>query len=175
DIHDNLAALKAVLRDIERRSISRIVNLGDTLSGPFDAVGTANLLMSMNIPTVRGNHDRQLFDRPKDEMGNLESWVINDLSDQHLAWLRSFPFTLEVDGLFLCHATPEKDDENWLDCRASTDRMIARELSAVEERLGEVKAPLILCGHTHTPRSVRLPNGQRIVNPGAVGCPAYLD
>ncbi len=175
DIHGNLAALKAVLADIERRGISKIVNLGDSLSGPFDAAGTADLLMALNIPTVRGNHDRQLFDRPKTKMGIWESWVVDDLSDQHMAWLRSFPLTLEVDGLFLCHATPEKDDENWLDYRAPSDRMIARDLAGVEARLGDVKAPLILCGHTHTPRSVRLPNGQRIVNSGAVGCPAYLD
>ena len=33
----------------------------------------------------------------------------------------------------------------------------------------------MLCGHTHTPRVVRLPDGRMIVNPGAVGCPAYLD
>ena len=43
------------------------------------------------------------------------------------------------------------------------------------ERLGEVSAPVICCGHTHTPRVVRLPTGQLIVNPGSVGCPAYLD
>lgn len=175
DIHGNLSALEAVLRDIQRREITNIVNLGDTLSGPFDAVGTADLLMSLNIPTVRGNHDRQLFDRPKSEMGNWEAWVIDDLSEHHIDWLRAFPLTLEVDGLFLCHATPEKDDENWLDYRADTDRMIARDLPGVEKRLGGTEARLILCGHTHTPRSVRLPNGQRIVNPGSVGCPAYLD
>ena len=175
DIHGNIAALKAVLKDIERRGISRIVNLGDTLSGPFDARATADLLMSLNLPTVRGNHDRQLFDRPKAEMGNWEAWVIDDLNSDHLAWLQSFPLTLETDGLFLCHATPEKDDENWLDYRGPDHRLIARDLAAVEARLGDTNAPLILCGHTHTPRSVRLPNGQRIVNTGSVGCPAYLD
>ena len=33
----------------------------------------------------------------------------------------------------------------------------------------------MLCGHTHTPRVVRLSDGTMIVNPGSVGCPAYLD
>ncbi|MEO9823713.1 MAG: metallophosphoesterase family protein [Paracoccaceae bacterium] len=175
DIHGNIAALKAVLADIERRGISKIVNLGDTISGPFDAKGTADLLMSLDLPTVRGNHDRQLYDRPKAEMGKWEAWVIDDLSSDHGEWLRSFPLTLEVDGLFLCHATPAKDDENWLDFRSPADRLVARDLAEVEARLGSVSAPMILCGHTHTPRSVKLPNGQRIANTGSVGCPAYLD
>lgn len=175
DIHGNIAALNAVLADIERRGLTKIVNLGDTLSGPFDAAATADLLMSLDVPTVRGNHDRQLFDRPKAEMGNWEAWVIDDLTADHIAWLKSFPLTLEVHGLFLCHATPEKDDENWLDFRGPADRLIARDLADVEARLGGVNAPMILCGHTHTPRSVQLPGGQRIVNAGSVGCPAYLD
>lgn len=175
DIHGNIAALKAVLSDIKRRGVSHIVNLGDTVSGPFDAKATADLLMSLDLPTVRGNHDRQLFDRPKAEMGTWEAWVIDDLTPAHIAWMESFPLTLEVHGLFLCHATPDKDDENWLDFRGPADRMIARDLAEVEARMGDVTAPMILCGHTHTPRSVQLPSKQRIVNTGSVGCPAFLD
>jgi len=175
DIHGNLSALKAVLADIDRRGIKKIVNLGDTVSGPFDAAGTADLLMRLNIPTVRGNHDRLLYDRPAAEMGRWEAWVIDDLSDRHINWFRSFPLTQESDGAFLCHATPEKDDENWLDYRGPADRLIARDLPDVRNRLGGVGAPLILCGHTHSPRVVRLENGPMIVNTGSVGCPAYLD
>lgn len=175
DIHGNIAALKAVLADIDRRGVTRIVNLGDTVSGPFDAKATADLLMERNLPTVRGNHDRQLFDRPKAEMGNWETWVIDDLTDEHIAWLQSFPLTLDEHGLLLCHATPQKDDENWLDYRGPSDRMIARDLAGVEERMGDTVSSMTVCGHTHTPRCVQLPNGQRIVNAGSVGCPAFLD
>lgn len=175
DVHGNISALEAVLGDIERRGIREIVNLGDTVSGPFDAAGTADLLMSLNIPTVRGNHDRQLFDRPKAEMGRWESWVIDDLTTTHIDWLKSFPLTLEVHGAFLCHAAPDKDDENWLDYRGPDDRLIARDLPEVEARSNGATAPLMLCGHTHTPRVVRLPSGPMIVNTGSVGCPAYLD
>jgi putative phosphoesterase len=175
DIHGNLAALEAVLADIERRAITRVVNLGDCLSGPFDAAGTADLLMRRNIPTVRGNHDRQLYDRLRSEMGRWETWAIEDLSEHHLNWLKSFPLTAEVDDVYLCHATPEKDDENWLDYRGPADRLVARDLEDVLFRLGGVDAPVIFCGHTHTPRVVRLETHQMIVNPGSVGCPAYLD
>ena len=41
--------------------------------------------------------------------------------------------------------------------------------------LGDVRYPVILCGHTHIPRLVRLASGQIIVNPGSVGLAAYSD
>ncbi len=175
DIHGNVDALTAVLRDIERRNIDQIVNLGDSLSGPFDAAATIRLLRSSDFPTVSGNHDRALWDVPREQMGLWEGWIIDELSDGDIAWLRALPQILTIGDVFLCHATPASDDENWLDFRAPTNRLVARDYSGVRERLGGIEAPVICCGHTHTPRVVRLKTGQMIVNPGSVGCPAYLD
>ncbi len=175
DIHGNIDALEAVLADIERRGITDMVNLGDMVSGPFDSAGTLDRLMAMAIPTVRGNHDRQLIDRPREDMGKWELWAIDDLTETHLDWIRALPETHMLDDIFLCHATPDRDDENWLDHRGPGHRLIARDLSEVEARITRERAPLMLCGHTHQPRVVRLPDGTTIVNPGSVGCPAYCD
>ena len=175
DIHGNIDALEAVLADIDARGINRIVNLGDCLSGPFDALATAERLMALDIPTVSGNHDRQLIDRPKSDMGVWETWTIDTVTDRHLDWLRSLPFTLDIDGVFLCHATPADDEKNWLDKRGANDRIIARDLVDVEAFAAGITQAVMLCGHTHTPRVVRISGGRMIVNPGAVGCPAYLD
>lgn len=175
DIHGNIAALEAVLSDIERRDISQIVNLGDNLSGPFDARATADRLIGLDLTTVRGNHDRQLFDRPVKDMGVWEHWVIFDLNDAHLDWLKNLPLTATLEDVFLCHATPARDDENWLDRRGKADRMVERDMRGVEERANGINHPVMLCGHTHTPRVVRLDDGRMIVNPGSVGCPAYID
>jgi len=175
DIHGNIDALEAVLADIARRGIGRVVNLGDSLSGAFDGAATAERLMALDLPTVRGNHDRQLCDRPREEMGVWEAWVIGDLDAAHLDWVRTLPAVLRVEGALLCHATPESDEVNWLDHRGPGQRLVARDRNAVEARLGGASEGLILCGHTHTPRVVRLAGGQMILNPGAVGCPAYLD
>ncbi len=46
------------------------------------------------------------------------------------------------------------------------------EIEALAEGISQ---PLILCGHSHLPRAVRLSDGRLIVNPGSVGCPAYDD
>ena len=175
DIHGNLSALNAVLDDIARRGVTKIVNLGDSLSGPFDAAGTADRLMALDLPTVQGNHDRQLIDRPVEKMGLWEGWAIGNLTADHLDWVRATPLTLVLDDVFLCHGTPASDDENWLDKRGKHHRLIARDQSEIEARAGDARYPLMLCGHTHTPRLVRLADGTTIVNPGSVGCPAYHD
>jgi putative phosphoesterase len=173
DIHGNIDALNAVLGDIERRDIKKIVNLGDCLSGPLDARATADRLMALNIPTVRGNHDRMLFE--PGAAGLWEDWIIADLSDAHIDWLRTFPATIEENDVLYCHATPNSDHENWLDFRGPQQRLIARDLEGVQDRLGGAAQRVICCGHTHAPRVVRLPGGPTIINPGAVGMPAYLD
>ena len=175
DIHGNRSALEAVLADIDASGISTVINLGDCLSGPLDAAGTADLLMARNLPTVLGNHDRQLFDRPANEMGLWEAWIIDELTDRHITWLRSFEQTIELGDTLFCHGTADSDDAKWLHVEGPHNRMVHRDLTEVQSQLGKTDATLIGCGHTHTPTLLRLPNGPTIVNPGSVGCPAFND
>src|SRR5262252_8457895 len=62
DIHGNSWALEAVLADIPNRGLSTVVNLGDHLYGPLDPLGTAERLMSLKWPCLRGNCDRLLLE-----------------------------------------------------------------------------------------------------------------
>ncbi|MFW5438436.1 metallophosphoesterase family protein [Paenibacillus apiarius] len=41
--------------------------------------------------------------------------------------------------------------------------------------LAPVPQKVIFCGHTHIQKSVWLPDGKWIVNPGSVGLPAYSE
>ena len=175
DIHGNRSALEAVLDDIERRGIKEVVNLGDSLSGPLDAAGTADLLIPLNLPTVQGNHDRALHDRPRSDMGLWEDWIVDELSETHIDWLKSLPSSIMQDDAFLCHATPNDDEIMWLHAEGPTQRMINRDLSEIIPHLPTTQASLIACGHTHTQTLIRIPAGPTIVNPGSVGCPAFAD
>ncbi len=174
DIHGNSAALDAVLADIERRGIAEVLNLGDSISGPLDPVGTADRLMARDFPTIAGNHDRFLVDRPPEDQPLWEQWTYPLLAPTHLDWVRAMPATLEVHGLLMTHGTPTSDTRNWLDQRGN-DAMRAATLSECEGPARGLDHPVILSGHTHIPRIVRLPDGPLLVNPGSIGCPAYLD
>jgi diadenosine tetraphosphatase ApaH/serine/threonine PP2A family protein phosphatase len=52
---------------------------------------------------------------------------------------------------------------------------MVRPAASILALLGGVTEPVVLCGHTHIPRLVELPDGRIIVNPGSVGLPAYAD
>ena len=48
DIHGNLPALQAVVRDCQRRGVDTVFNLGDSLSGPLLPLQTAQFLMAQD-------------------------------------------------------------------------------------------------------------------------------
>lgn len=175
DIHGNLAALDAVLAEIARLGIGRTVNLGDSLSGPLDPAGTADRLMALDLPTISGNHDRWLWDRPVADAPLWEQWAAPHLTTDHIAWLKSLPDALVTDGVRLAHGTPASDTTDWLHVRAPWGEMRPARLDEVLPHAAGCDEAVIVSGHTHFPRIVRLPDGRLLMNPGAVGCPAYLD
>ena len=175
DIHGNSAALDAVMADVARRGIGQVVNLGDSLSGPLDPAGTAARLIAADLPTVSGNHDRTLVDRPPEAQALWEQWTYPLLSARDLDWVRALPPLLDWNGVLLTHGSPRGDEDNWLHDRDGRGGMRERTLEEVTERAGDHRQRLILSGHTHMPRMVRLPDGRCLVNPGPLGVPAYAD
>jgi predicted phosphodiesterase len=187
DIHGNLPALEAVLAEIAAESVDLIVNLGDIVSGPLWPRETAQRLMALGLPTIRGNHERQLLTLPLDHQSDTDAQANRALREDELAWLRSLPAALELDGgVLCCHGTPSSDCQYLLETPvigfdASAARRggaTARGLRAatadeVLARLGAIQGRLLLCGHSHVPRALALPGGVLAVNPGSVGLPAY--
>ncbi len=147
DVHGNYLALEAVVADIRAQGIGEIVNLGDMASGPLDARPTMDALMALDAVHVLGNHDRYLIDRPPEKMGSWDRPAHAQLADKHLDWLRAVPPTrVYRDQVFLCHATPERDEVYWLEevLPDSTVRMAS--LETIEQIADGVTQPLILCG-----------------------------
>ena len=175
DIHGNLGALEAVLADIGRSGVDVIVNLGDMLSGPLFPAECANRLIPLGIPTVRGNHERQLLTFQEDQMGESDRYTANCLSTDHLSWMVQLPESLWIqDDVLLVHGTPSSDGSYFAETvEASGVRQATP--AEIRDRAGKTSAALILHGHTHIPRILKLEEGPLIVNPGSVGLQAYQD
>lgn len=176
DIHGNLQALDAVLADLNHRSVDVTVNLGDLLSGGLQPRETAERLIPLGLPTVRGNHERQLLSTSPDQMGTSDRLAYQMMLPHHVTWFESLPLTLKLAaGVTLCHGSPTDDLTYLLDTVEEAGARPATE-AEVLRRLGEETGwALMLCGHTHLPRAMRLSSGTLIVNPGSVGWPAYQD
>ncbi|WFU00632.1 metallophosphoesterase family protein [Rhizobium sp. CB3171] len=176
DIHGNHLALEAVLEDIRGQGVTDIVNLGDCFSGPLTAGKTADMLLELNAVTVRGNHDRYLIEQAAEAMHVSDRAAHSELNEYHLNWLRGLPFSaVYQDAVYLCHATPADDNVYWLESVSADGHVYLKPLEEIEALAAGIDFPLILCGHTHIPRVVRLSDDRLIVNPGSVGCPAYDD
>ena len=175
DIHGNTWALDAVLADIRGRNIATIVNLGDCVYGSLDPAGTAERLMGANIITIAGNQDREIFDESEQVRGSRDHhFVTGRLSAAQLDWLQHLPATQIVGDLFLCHGTPASDLIYLLE-HVTEQGVFLRDSAAIMADLVGVGQPVVVCGHSHVPRTVCLPDGRLVVNPGSVGVPAYED
>ncbi|MEQ6291540.1 metallophosphoesterase family protein [Vogesella sp. GCM10023246] len=174
DIHGNLPALQAVLADMHGRGVSHAVNLGDILSGPLWPAETADLLMGLNLPTIAGNHERQLLACQSKPGGPSDQYAYAQTSPLQRAWLAALPTALRLGDVQLTHGTPQTDLQYLLDDIVAANLVPASQ-QTVAQRLGQTTATLVLCGHSHLPRLLQLPGGPLLLNPGSVGLPAYDD
>jgi len=175
DIHGNLPALEALVHDIGRRGVARVVNLGDSLSGPLLPRETARYLMGQDWDQLAGNHERQILSSGAAGSGAADTYARSTLTRAELDWIASLTPMARIDAdVYVCHGTPASDIEHLLE---SIDRNGRRAASRdeVAARCASVDAGLIVCGHSHVPRMLRLANGQLVVNPGSVGLQAFDD
>ncbi len=174
DVHGNRLALDAVLDDILRARCDLVLCLGDTVSGPLDPAGTAERLMDLGCLTLAGNHDRWLVERDDSALDPVDRFARAFLAPAHLDWLARLPATAILEDVFLCHGTPRSDCENWLDAWFYDRQTTLPSEDAVTRHAAGIAQAVMLCGHTHIARMVRLRDGRIVVNPGAVGVQTVL-
>ena len=175
DIHGNLPALEAVLRDIHEAKVDHLVVGGDVLPGPMPRETLARLLQ-LDIPVqfIVGNGDRVV----REQMAGRESSEVPEQFREVIRWnaqqlhpedeqrLAGWPRTVRVqvrglgDVLF-CHATPRNDVEIFT--RLTSEDRLAPVFEGVD-------VPVVVCGHTHM-QFDRTIGKIRVVNAGSVGMP----
>jgi len=185
DIHGNLAALDAVLADIERYSVDYLVCLGDLVSlGPHPAQ-VLERISGLGCLVVQGNTDTWYQDPLPEEWQPADArqamihdcylWLEEQLSEDAHAYLLDLPFEQRIGPLLCVHGSPRDFSEGMLP-------------DTPEEELADMVAgvptgiEVVLCGHTHHPALRRVegePDGTRggltIVNAGSVGMPTDGD
>ncbi|CAM4018071.1 metallophosphoesterase family protein [Bacillus paramycoides] len=173
DVHGNSHALKSVLKDIARQKVEMIINLGDSVYGPLDPLGTIEILMSSEMIHIKGNCDRMLWE-PIQEQSTTLTFVQNQLTNNHINWLKQNPSQFIVDDILFCHGTPTSDEVYLLEEMDENGAVLKNE-KVIMDQLQNIEQKIIVCGHTHIPRVVYLSDGKIIINPGSVGLPAYKD
>lgn len=170
DIHGNLPALEAVLRDVRGAGVDRILVGGDVLPGPMPG-DTLACLLDLEIPVafIQGNGDRETISPTGAVPASfLEAmrWNAEQLRPEDQQFLASWPLMLRdriagIGDVLFCHATPRNDMEIFT--RQTPDEPLL-------PIFGTLDVALAVCGHTHM-QFDRTIGSVRVVNAGSVGMP----
>lgn len=188
DIHANIDALDAIVRDAATEGVTDWICTGDVVgynACPSECIRAVRDVLK--APVVCGNHDHYVaFEQDLSGFNDAASeailWTRAHISADDLEWLRALPMSKPVMGMMIVHATLDMP-ECWgyiLDDIQATSHFVYQ------------KTPLCFHGHTHvpvvyekTPLGVMhhtpdtfedglfriLPGKQYFVNVGSVGQP----
>jgi predicted phosphodiesterase len=175
DIHGNLPALEAVLREIHQGEVDQVVVGGDVVPGPMPRE-ILECLLDLGIPVqfIYGNGEVAVLEQMAgkepaavpEQYRPIIRWSAQQLHPEYGELLAGWPKTLrvEIPGLgeaLFCHATPRNENECFTRLTPE-DRLLP-----VFEGLN---VPVVVCGHTHM-RFDRMIGRTRVVNAGSVGMP----
>jgi predicted phosphodiesterase len=175
DIHGNLPALEAVLREIEAAAIDRVVVGGDVIPGPMPRECLERLIrLDTPVDFIHGNGEREVLAiRDGRETGTVPErfrpvmrWTADQLDPSVARMIGKWPSTLRLDieplgDVLFCHATPRNDMEIFT--RQTPAEVLAPIFAAT-------RAAIVVCGHTHM-QFDRVVGATRVVNAGSVGMP----
>jgi len=174
DIHGNSWALEAVINDIHKRGINKIINLGDSIYGPLDPIGTIDILVENEVTSILGNEDRIIIEHLNTKNNLILEYLSKCLDPIIIEWLKKllFDFNYE-DNIYCCHGSPSSCSEYLLE-KVYPNCVANKSSIELEQELANINQKVILCGHSHIPKLVEI-NKKIIVNPGSVGLQAYQD
>ena len=171
DIHGNLAALDAVLHDLEAARPDRIVCLGDVAATGPQPRETLERLRALQCPVVMGNTDAWLLDpvaTAADEdarkVAEIDHWCAQQLTHADRAYLHTFQPTIVLplaDGrqVVCYHGSPRSYD----DVIAATTPE-----DELEPMFAGWKATVLAGGHWHF-QLLRRYRESIVLNPGSIG------
>lgn len=174
DIHGNLAALDAVLGELERLGIKHVYVAGDLLLGGEEPLQVWQRLQALGAICTRGPSDLALASVdpgslvPIDDAQRRQARLfaktraaVGDLVAERLRRLPESQRIPLIDGreVLMVHGSP-----------ADADREISHDLSDDEilDLLDDDPADIIVCGATHVPFQ-RAVGDYHVVNVGSVG------
>ncbi len=175
DIHGNLPALEAVLHDLRRAEIDRVVIGGDVVPGPMPRETLVRLLdLDLPVQFLQGNGEVAVLA----QMAGMDPGPLPEAAREVIRWtaqqftpedgqlLARWPKLLRLDidqlgEVLFCHATPRNENECF------TQRTPDERLMPI---FAGLDVPVVICGHTHM-QFDRTVGRTRIVNAGSVGMP----
>ena len=112
DIHANIEAFEAVLKDLKLQGIDKILNLGDLVGYNASPNECVDLARDVGLLSIQGNHDQAVCDLHQAESFNVFAklailWTRKRLTSQNMEYLNSLAVNCQMPYGLACHGTPE--------------------------------------------------------------------
>src|SRR5438270_7408990 len=103
DVHANLEAFQAVLRDAKVQQFTHYAFLGDFVGYCADPKACIDIVRAMNAPCVKGNHDEYCatdltLDGFNPNAAKAVQWTRKQLTEEDRQWLRGLPCVRKVEN-----------------------------------------------------------------------------
>lgn len=110
DIHANWEALQTVLEDCQAQNVTHYACLGDVVGYNANPKECLDLVRSMGMPVVKGNHDEYCSSETDLEGFNPHAaeainWTRDQLTEDDRKWLRELRYIRLVANFTIVHAT----------------------------------------------------------------------
>lgn len=176
DIHGNLEALKATLKDIEKRKVDKIICLGDTIAKGVHSKECLELVREKCEIILQGNCDIYFSMEHKDIEQKYEQeqkrikWNQSLINKGDREYLLELPFCYEfyMSGSLvrLFHATPVANNKAILNVDSIQTKY--QMFLPSKNTVSQLTADVVIYGHIHHPYMDKIYN-KTIINVGSVG------
>lgn len=178
DIHANLPAFEAMLRDLDTRKVDAVYCLGDLVGYNIWANEVISIIRQRGIATLAGNHDLKvrslstLFSSDLSASG--KDYAYHIIGTENRSYLLTLPSLIRLEfnlseqplRILLAHGSPRSVNEYLLE---DTNKEYLKEM------MNDFSADVLCIGHSHKPfhRIIKREDGSssHVINTGSVGKP----
>lgn len=175
DVHGNLEALKATIKDIEKREVDKIFCLGDTIAKGVHPKECIKIIKEKCEIVLKGNTDEYFSkEHNLEEKAEIEQkrikWNQSMISKEEREYLLSLPFSYEfyMSGRLvrIFHATPWANNKSIVnqDMPYTKYEMFMPTENTVSDKVADV----VIYGHIHNQYMDKIYN-KTLINAGSIG------
>ena len=176
DIHGNLEALKATLKDIENKKVDKIICLGDIIAKGVHPKECLELVREKCEIILQGNCDahfsmehKDVDQMPEQEQKRIK-WNQSLITKEDRKFLFNLPFCYEfyMSGSLvrLFHATPTVNNKAIINVDSIETKY--KMFLPSKNTISQMVADVVIYGHIHHPYMDKIYN-KTIINVGSVG------
>ena len=172
DIHGNVEALKAIMRELEMENIKNVIIAGDIVGECPDNDEVIEIVKELNPWIIKGNKEKYILDYHSGETKKWKEykqmaamvWAYENMNKDSIEYIKTLPEEVIVnlegaDAIRVVHGSPGYNSKGIYE--EDFPQILHKVAESIEENT-------LICGHTHC-QWVREVNGKLILNPGAIG------